>query len=46
MFTDIAASGADQIRAGLAALLTKAGRHEFDAVIVTDLDRLSRNTPT
>jgi|1185.fasta_scaffold25998_1 site-specific DNA recombinase len=43
-FTDVAASGTDQSRAGLAALLKKAERHEFDAVIITDLDRLSRDT--
>lgn len=41
IFSDAGQSGMDAERAGLADLMREAGA--FDAVIVTDLDRLSRN---
>jgi site-specific DNA recombinase len=43
IFSETGQSGANVERHGLASLLREAQEHAFDAVIVTDLDRLSRD---
>jgi DNA invertase Pin-like site-specific DNA recombinase len=44
IYTDVAASGAREDRAGLVSLRRAASERSFDVALVDDLSRLARNT--